>query len=248
MIHRHHSHHRRRLALGTVAVVALLLGLAPAARATDSHAPKGARADWLPDAEWVMSSWLPFDELRLERLVHTNRAELAHWLDDRRSLGALGRRRGWRSNDRLATALLAPRARHASRALRRRLRRRTLLTLTQPHLARHVFFHIFHTPAIPDASRSLLSIAPPVFRALRDGGLSPLRMAALAGRPPDDLAAALDALLVRRARRAIATRSSTPAQAGRLLQLQRDAMQTYLAHTYRTPAEQFTFACSLHVF
>ncbi len=245
---RHNLQHLRLFALSAVAVVALLLAAAPAARAIDSHAPDGARPDWLPDAEWVMSSWLPYDETRLERLVHTNRAELAHWLDDRRSLGALARRRGWRSNHRLATVLLAPRARHASRALRRLLRRRTLLTLTQPHLARHVFFHIFHTPAIADSSRSLLSIEPPVFRALRDGGLSPLRMAALAQRPPDDLAAALDALLVRRARRAIATRSSTSAQAGRLLQLQRDAMQTFLAHTYRTPDEQFTFACSLHVF
>ena len=195
-----------------------------------------------------MSSWLPYDEVRLERLVHTSRAELSHWLDDRRSLGALARRRGWHSDGALASALLAPRYRLASRELQRRLYRRTLATLTQPHLARHVFFHIFHTPAIADDARALLSITPPVFRALRDGGLSPLRMAALAGRAPDDVAGGLDALLVRRARRAIATRSSTSAQAGRLLQLQRDAMQTYLAHTYRTPDEQFTFACSLHVF
>jgi len=238
----------RLFALGAAVAVTLVLALVPAARATDSHAPRGARADWLPNAEWVMSSWLPYDETRLERLLHTSRAELWHWLDDRRSLGALARTRGWHDNERLATALLAPRRRYASRRLVRRLRQRTLLTLTQPHLARHVFFHIFHTPAIPDAARSLLSITPPVFRALRDGGLSPLRMAALVQRSPDDLAARLDALLVTRARRAIATTSSTPAQAGRLLQLQRDAMQTFLAHTYRTPDEQFTFACSLHVF
>ncbi len=238
----------RRLALGAGVVFTLMLAASPVARAADSHAPRGARADWLPQAEWVMSSWLPYDEVRLERLVHTSRAELSHWLDDRRSLGALGRRRGWRTNDALARALLAPRSRLASPVLRRRLLRRAVATLTQPHLARHVFFHIFHTPAIPDDARQLLSITPPAFRALRDGGLSPLAMAALAGRAPDDLAGSLDALLVRRARRAIATRSSTAAQAGRLLQLQRDAMQTYLAHTYRTPDEQFTFACSLHVF
>ena len=239
---------RRLLTLGVGAVFAVLLAVPAASRATDSHAPPGARGDWLPRSEWVMSSWLPYDELRLERLVHTSRAELSHWLDDRRSLGALARSRGWHSDVELARALLAPRSRLASRALRARLLRRTLATLTQPHLARHVFFHVFHTPAIADDARALLSITPPVFRALRDGGLSPLGMAALAGRAPDDVAGALDALLVRRARRAIATRSSTSAQAGRLLQLQRDAMQTYLAHTYRTPGEQFTFACSLHVF
>ena len=231
-----------------LAALLALLALAPPAGATDSHAPPGARPDWLPASEWVMSSWLPFDETRLERLVRTRRTELYHWLDDRRSLGALARTRGWRSNRALASALLAPRLRHASRTLRARLWKRTLDTLSQPHLARHVFFHLFHTPAIPDAAHELLDITPARFRALRDGGLSPLRMAATAGRTPDELAGALDALLVRRARRAVTTGSSTPEQAGRLLQLQREAMQPFLAHTYRTRQEQFTFACSLHVF
>lgn len=238
----------RVLALGVAAIVAVALTLAPAARATDSHAPKGARPDWLPGSEWVMSSWLPFDESRLERLVHTNRTELYHWLDDRRSLGQLARRRGWRSSRALANALVAPRARFVSRRKLRTLRRRTLTTLTQPHLARHVFFHVFHTPAIPRAADSLLDMTPGQFRDLRDSGMSPLRMAAIAGRSADELAGSLDALLVKRARRAMATRSSTPEQAGRLLQLQRDAMQTFLAHTYRTPEEQFQFACSVHVF
>lgn len=238
----------RRLALGVAAVAAVALTLAPAARATDSHAPKGARADWLPRSEWVMSSWLPYDESRLEQLVHTNRTELYHWLDDRRSLAQLARGRGWRSARSLAIALLAPRAHTLSRPELRTLRRRALTTLTQPHLARHVFFHVFHTPAIPDAARSLLDMSPGQFRALRDGGMSPLRMAAISGRSADALAASLDVLLVARARRAMATGSSTPEQAGRLLQLQRDAMQTFLAHKYRTPQEQFQFACSLHVF
>lgn len=238
----------RVLALGVAAVVAVALALVPAARAADSHAPKGARADWLPGSEWIMSSWLPYDETRLERLVHTNRTELYHWLDDRRSLAQLARRRGWRSSRALAIALLAPRARVLSRRNLRTLRRRTITTLTQPHLARHVFFHIFHTPAIADAAGPLLDMTPGQFRVLRDGGTSPLRMAAISGRSADELAASLDALLVTRARRATATGSSTPEQAGRLLQLQRDSMQTFLAHTYRTPQEQFQFACSLHVF
>ena len=169
-------------------------------------------------------------------------------LDHNRSLGQLARRRGWRSSRALAKALVAPRARFVSRRKLRTLRRRTLTTLTQPHLARHVFFHVFHTPAIPRAADSLLDMTPGQFRELRDSGMSPLRMAAISGRSADELAGSLDALLVTRARRAMATRSSTPEQAGRLLQLQRDAMQTFLAHTYRTPEEQFQFACSVHVF
>ena len=45
----------QRLALFASCLLALLLPAA--AWATDNHAPKGARGDWLPSAEWVMSSW-----------------------------------------------------------------------------------------------------------------------------------------------------------------------------------------------
>ena len=42
----------------TILLLALTLLLLPArALAADSHAPKGARGDWLPSDEWVMSSW-----------------------------------------------------------------------------------------------------------------------------------------------------------------------------------------------
>jgi hypothetical protein len=30
-----------------------------------SRASRRARLDWLPSSEWVMSSWLPYDEARL---------------------------------------------------------------------------------------------------------------------------------------------------------------------------------------
>ena len=238
---------RRRL-IPFLLAAALLLAAVPAARATDSHAPKGARADWLPDSEWVMSSWLPYDETRLEQLLHTDRGELFHWLDDRRSLGALARERGWPSARRLAWQLLLPRRRSVSPAQLRLLRMRALATLTQPHLARHVLFHVFHTPAIPAAAQQLLGITPSRFRELRSSGASPLRMATTSGKAAEQLTSGLDALLVVRARRAEQTRSSTPEQASRLLQLQRESLQSFLAHTYRTPDEQLTFACSLHVF
>ena len=61
-----------------------------AAQAADLHAPHGARLDWLPSDEWVMSAWSPRDEARLyEKLVHTDRAEVDAWLDDHRTLGQL---------------------------------------------------------------------------------------------------------------------------------------------------------------
>jgi hypothetical protein len=78
-----------------LALALIVLCLAPmVARAADSHAPKGARADWLPRDEWVMSSWLPYDEARFYHLLGVDRATVDAWLDDHRTLGALAQRHG----------------------------------------------------------------------------------------------------------------------------------------------------------
>jgi len=45
----------------TLLILMVLAAVPVAAQATDSHAPKGARGDWLPDDEWAMSQWLPYD-------------------------------------------------------------------------------------------------------------------------------------------------------------------------------------------
>lgn len=81
-------------------LAAALVAVPVAAHATDSHAPKGARGDWLPADEWAMSQWLPYDEATLDHLLQTNRDELAAWLDDRRMLGQLARKRGFDSQRR----------------------------------------------------------------------------------------------------------------------------------------------------
>src|SRR3954462_11791194 len=119
----------------TLLTLMVLVAVPVAAHATDSHAPKGARGDWLPADEWAMSQWLPFDEATLDHLLHTNRDELATWLDDRRTLGQLARKRGFRSQRALAKRLVAARVGHMSPALRRTLEHRALDTLTQAHLA-----------------------------------------------------------------------------------------------------------------
>src|SRR6476646_10224678 len=114
----------RRLLIATL--IAFTIAPAAAALAADSHAPAGARGDWLPRSEWVMSSWLPFDEARLDALLHTNRSELKTWLDDSRSLGQLAAKRGLHDQRALAGALVAPRLRTTSPAMRRTLRSRAL--------------------------------------------------------------------------------------------------------------------------
>src|ERR1700750_1331813 len=97
----------RTITLILLALVALSL---PArALAADSHAPKGARGDWLPRNEWVMSSWLPYDETRLYHLLGAARATVDGWLDDHRTLGALAQRHGVHSLRDFAGRLVATR-------------------------------------------------------------------------------------------------------------------------------------------
>jgi hypothetical protein len=171
---------RHRLLL--LALAALLL-VPAAAQAADSHAPHGARLDWLPRDEWVMSAWLPYDEARLYELVHSDRAEVDAWLDDHRTLGQLARKRGWTSQRRLARALVAPRLKSVRPAMRAVLERRALETLTQGHLSNHVIFHVFHTPAIADHARTIFGLRPATSASCATAACRPRRSPSAAGAP-----------------------------------------------------------------
>ena len=231
----------RRLLVTTL----LLLALSPAAGAlaADSHAPRGARGDWLPPSEWVMSAWLPFDEARLYDVLHTDRAELATWLNDRRTLGQLAARRGHRDAGALAEALVAPRLRSASPALRRTLRARALDMLTQAHLARHVMFHIFHTPAIARHAQEIFGMSPASYRRLRDSGWTPERIAAAGHRSAAAARDALRSILVRRDDQAVRSGAMSRRQAGALLAHQDADLRAYMRRHYRTPSQQVAFVC-----
>ena len=232
----------RRLLLIAFAVLAAVPGVAEAA---DPHAPKGARGDWLPRSEWVMSSWLPFDEARLYEVVGTDRVELASWLDDHRTLGQLAAKRGLRDQGALADRLVAPRLRTASPAMKRRLRQRARDMLSQPHLARHVLFHIYHTPAIPRHASEIFGLSPQRYRRLRDSGTTPLMIAVLGGRT---LAASRDALLTILAKRddqAVRAGAISSRQARTLFAQQEAGIDAYMRRHYRTPAQQIAFACRL---
>lgn len=233
----------RRLLIATLVALATAPGVAAAA---DSHAPKGARGDWLPTSEWVMSSWLPFDEARLDALLHTDRAELGAWLNDKRSLRALAAKRGHRDARALAEALVAPRLKTASPAMKRTLRARTMDMLTQPHLARHVLFHIYHTPAIPRHAQEIFGMSPQAYRRLRDSGTTPQRIAAAGHRTLAQARAALRDILVRRGDQAVRIGAMSRRQADTLLAHQDAGLDTYLRTHYRTPAQQVAFVCRPH--
>ncbi len=234
---------RRHLLLAVLLVLACCPAVASAA---DTHAPPGARADWLPPSEWVMSSWLPFDEARLHAVLGTDRAELSGWLNDRRTLGAFAAKRGHRSRAELVETLLAPRMRGASPTTKRRLRSRTMDVLTQAHLARHVLFHIFHTPAIPRHAQEIFGMSPDAYRRLRDSGWSPTAIAAEGGMSAQASTAALRSILVRRGDQAVRVGAMSRRQADTLLAHQDADLPRYMTRRYRTTAQQALFACSLH--
>jgi len=223
-------------------VLAVIAAVPVAAHATDSHAPHGARGDWLPADTWVMSQWLPYDEATLNHLLHTNRDELASWLNDQRTLGALARKRGFRDQRALARRLVAARADHPRGARRRVLEQRALDTLTQAHLARHVLFHIYHSPAVGTAARPVFGVSPAHYRALRDRGLSPRRIAAAGHRSEARLRASLLRLFAERGHRAVRIGAMSARQARTLLDEQAGTVDAFMARPYRTTDQQRDYA------
>lgn len=227
--------------LATLTVLVTALTATSAAQAADSKAPAGARADWLPRSEWVMSSWLPFDEARLYAVLDTDRAELSDWFDDRRTLGQLAAKRGFENRRALVEQLLAPRLRGASAANKRRLRGRSMDMLTQAHLANHVMFHVYHTPAIPRHAQEIFGMSPRSYRRLRDSGWTPQLIAARGGRTPTESRAALRTILRKRDQQAVRAGAMSARQAKALLAHQDAGLDAYMRRHYRTTAQQEAF-------
>ena len=194
-----------------------------------------------------MSGWVPFDEARLQRVLGVGHDEIAAWLDDHRTLYGLARKHGFRSSSAtLAHRLVAPRLAHAPAARRPVVEARAREMLSQAHLSRHVLLHVFHTPAIPAAARSVFGVSPRRFRELRDGGLTPTRIGAAGHRSAAHVRGALWAVLNARADRGVRTGAMSRAQADHLLAEQREALPLYLVRSFRTPEQQVAFLCRPH--
>jgi hypothetical protein len=239
---------RSRITLLLVLLAAVLAAVPVAgAGAADSHAPKGARLDWLPTSEWVMSAWMPFDEARLDTVVKTDHTALVTWLNDRRTLLQLARKHGVTGTTaQIAHRLVAPRLAHVPRAMRPVLEQRARDMLTQAHLSRHVIFHVFHTPAIPQNARAIFGLTPTRFRALRDAGLSPVTIGAKGGRSAAHVRGALWSLLVARAARGVRLGAMSRTEADHLLAEQKDQLAVYVGRVFRTPEQQVAFLCRPH--
>ena len=125
------------------------------------------------------------------------------------------------------------------------LERRALETLTQGHLSNHVIFHVFHTPAIADHARTIFGLRPATFRHLRDSGLSPTTITQRGGRTLG-AQARLAALLKARGQRGVRLGAMSAKQAKALYAEQLASLSAFMAHTYRTPAQQVSFLCRPH--
>ncbi len=189
----------------------------PAPTSSDTEAPPGAPAHWLPPEDWVYNHWLPYDEGTLYSLLRVSRGAIwRHLRDDSTPLAQLAARHGWPDPGTLADALVAPRAHHVAASLLPALRSRALRTLTQGHLAQHVFFHSLHQFAIPSAAPEIFGVTDARFRTLRRGEQSPLEIGRLRGRSPASIQAASAAVLRERVRHGVRT-GATSAQQGELL-------------------------------
>lgn len=200
------------------------------AKSTDSEAPRDAPAHWLAPEAWIYNHWLPYDEERLHELLRVDRGDIWRQLrDDRRTLAELARRRGWRDPAKLAAALIRPREPGLKSRRIRQLRRTALRTLTQGHLAQHVFFHSLHQFAIPSEAPSIFGVTDAEFRRLRRGEQSPLEIGRLHGRSPARVEQLSAAVLRERVRAGVAGQAMTRRQGRILLRRQLSQLPRWLA-------------------
>lgn len=204
---------------------------APVTKASaDSEAPPNAPAHWLPPEDWVYNHWLPYDESRLHALLGVSRGDIwRHLRDDRRNLAQLAAAHGWPDPGKLADALVAPRAGQVSRNVLAVLRARATRTITQGHLAQHVFFHSLHQFAIPSAAPEIFGVTDATFRELRRGEQSPLEIGRLHGRSPSQIQSLSAGVLRERVRFGVATGVMTARQGRLLLRRQLSQLPRWLA-------------------
>jgi hypothetical protein len=153
-------------------------------------------------------------------------------------VGAAARRppqpRPARRAARLARPAEARRRAHGARggevgpARARILRERALRTISQGHLAQHLFFHSLHQFGIASEAPAIFGVTDVEFRRLRRAELSPLAIARLHGRSPGQVEALAIAVLRERAQTGVRGHAIPPAQADRLLRRQLSQLPRWL--------------------
>jgi hypothetical protein len=210
---------RRRVALFVLGVLPCCAAIGAQA---DPLAPPGAEPDWLPKEEWVREHWIPYEQDRLARLLHTDITGLREWMRGDRPLAGLVRRRRLVPS-RLAWRLVEPWRGDVSRRTLRELHERALRTLTQGHLGLHLFSH-------PTHSRSLNRLYMQLHESSASArpGLSLLDIAEADGRSAAWLRRKTLRMLRRSARRGVRLEATPARQARRWLRFQEPAALKWL--------------------
>jgi hypothetical protein len=175
------------------AALGTCLAVRPLAQAVahDSLGPPGAPHTWLPEEDWVMRHWVPFDERALTTRLALRAGDLESYLyDDHHALADLGRARGL-DVGRLRDELVAPWRPLVDDERYALLRERTERVLTQPHLAQHVFFHVFHAGLVDHDPPGTFGLPRHTVHEMRLTGLTPVEIAARGGVSADALRASL---------------------------------------------------------
>jgi hypothetical protein len=223
-----------------VVLLALLCVLAAPAAAHDSDAPRDAEHRWLPAETWVQKHWLPYDEARLYELLRVDTRTLFSWLsNDHRTLAQLARRRGVSART-LAKRLMEPRRAELSARGYKLLRARAQRTLTQGHLAQHLFFHVFHGSHLNGHEDGhiahLFGVDRHEYRRLRQRRrMSPFGIARMHGRSTASVKEHVIRVLREEARRGTRVGAMSSAQADRLLDRQMRVVMCWLTR----PAPKF---------
>lgn len=228
--------------LGACAAVALAASVFVVSSAVghDTKAPAHASHNWLPKIDWVAFHWSPVDEKQLAaalKMTHLQLYELQ--ADDHIALDTVAKRQGI-NPAKLRSELFKPwnKAKLTS-AQARAIKRRISLVLSQPHLAQHVFWHPFHSPAYkrdPDRSaRKLFGVSVDRYRQLRREGRTQLEIATIGGRSETTLRRTVVQHLKLTRDYGIRTRQVLPAQAMRIYNRQRSLVECWM----RTPLPQF---------
>lgn len=222
------------LAVTAAGSIATTTESAEARRLQDPLAPAGADPRWLPCEDWVMYHWIPYDERQLFTMLATDRAAVERWLedDDVHTLEQLVRRRGL-DPDAVARELVSAWAGEVSAEQRASLVDRAMRTLTEGHLAQHLFFHFAHYPAVALRARTVFGISPLRYQRFRLSGWTPSEIARHHGRTPASVRRLALPILRDGARSGVAGSQTPRAQAQRLLELQRAGMSAWLKQRIR---------------
>ena len=180
-----------------------------------------------------MQHWIPYDEERLHELLGVDREAIARQLrDDTHTIAELAESRGWVPAE-LAAELVAPwRGQLRDPARLAELERRALRTLTQGHLAQHIFFHSLHQDAVPDAAPEIFGVSSrEEFAALRRSEMSPLQICRLSGLGRGHAQQRATAVLRAMAQEGVRRQAVPQVQADRLLARQLRQLPRWLQQT-----------------